>query len=157
MGLDAAVYCNCYEAGRLRTPPPPSASVSVWEDGSLYCINKEALKEFDEWLENDDCEHEGGIALAHYLGNTTRTGLVREELRKFANDFPMILDKVIGSGIHCGDYIRLDEIESLREEVDHLGAIHSAETRREQVLCYFEEQMNELIACSLQMKKPVAF
>jgi hypothetical protein len=157
MGLDATVYCNCYETGRLRTPPPPSASVYVYEDGSLACGNVEAEKEFDEWLENGACEHKGGVAIGHYLGNLTRVGLVREGLREYADTFPMMLGKVVYNGVHCGDYIGLDEIERLREEVLRLESIHSAEPRHERALRYFEEQMHELIACALQMKKPIAF
>ena len=37
MGLDAFVFCNCYEKGKLREPPPRPGLVFVTENGSLDC------------------------------------------------------------------------------------------------------------------------
>lgn len=36
MGLDATVYCDCFETGRLKELPP-NPSVFVSDDGSLDC------------------------------------------------------------------------------------------------------------------------
>jgi hypothetical protein len=87
MGLNAAVYCNCYETGRLRTPPPKSASVYVAEDGGLACRDVEHFAEFDEWLESDACEHKRREALCHYIGNLALVAFLRAELGKSADAF----------------------------------------------------------------------
>jgi hypothetical protein len=41
MGLDAVVYCDCYERGRVRGPPPQPESVYVDANGQV-CLQWEA-------------------------------------------------------------------------------------------------------------------
>jgi hypothetical protein len=37
MSLGPYVHCDCFERGRLRSPPPPSCREPVREDESLDC------------------------------------------------------------------------------------------------------------------------
>jgi hypothetical protein len=111
MSLDATVYCNCFENRRLRVPPPfPTVTVSL--DGSLELVseNLEQLMAFDEWLLNRACEHRNGILLHYRLGNLNLTGALREELGRDRESFPVLLNSVLYSGTHAGDYLNLDQV-----------------------------------------------
>lgn len=157
MGIDAHVNCNCYEEGKLLTLPPYPEIVCVEENGELACRDLNQFSEFDEWLENHACEHRGGVALHYYLGNISLVAFLRKELEKNPDDFPQILAKVIYNGIHAGDYIPVDEVKVMQEEVARLSAVHSEDSEDEKILRNFEKQMTELVQCSLQMKKPIVF
>jgi hypothetical protein len=77
MGLDATVYCNCFEMGMLREPPPCPDIVHVTPDGSLDCKSDDldTLLSFDRWLLERACEHENGILLHHRIGNLALVGV----------------------------------------------------------------------------------
>ncbi len=67
MGLDAHVFCDCYERGLLLSAPPPGCSLSVGEDGGLLC-NSDDLEvqiAFDKWLGSEACEHLNGYLVSH--------------------------------------------------------------------------------------------
>ena len=70
MGLDATVYCACFETGLLKEPPPCS-QIFVTDGGSLECHSEdlETLLAFDEWVNHRACNHPGGILLHHRIGN----------------------------------------------------------------------------------------
>jgi hypothetical protein len=78
-------------------------------------------------------------------------------LSKTAGDFQLILAKVIYSEAHTGDYVTGAQVEALRTEVGKMQNIHAASPEDEKILRTFERQMRELIACSLEMKKPIVF
>ena len=80
MGLDAVVYCDCFEAGKLNSPPPVPALVFVASDRSLDCKSKnlEELLAFDRWRKGA-CAHEDGILLHHFIGNVALVGLLHSE------------------------------------------------------------------------------
>ena len=102
MGLDATVYCDCFERGRLRTPPLPQWNVYVDESGERFC-DTDSLDEdlaFDVW-NLTACEHDRGAFLHQYLGNTTRVGLVRAALSRHAEWFPILLSRVVYDGVHA--------------------------------------------------------
>ena len=70
MGLDAFVFCDCFEKARLREQPPRPELVFVTENGSLDCKSDdpETLEEFDIWILDRTCEHEEGILTGFYVG-----------------------------------------------------------------------------------------
>ena len=122
MGLDAAVYCNCFESGKLKEPPPCPTLISIAPDGSLDCRSEEldTLLEFDQWLLNRACEHGNGILLHHRIGNMAQVALLRNELNREAEKFPVLLGKVLYNGTHGGDYLSLDDVKELQGELNHL-------------------------------------
>ena len=71
MGLDAAVYCDCFERGRLQSPPPPGCTLAVAPDGSLLCGSDDLDVQlaFDRWRQSEACEHEDGYLVSHWIGN----------------------------------------------------------------------------------------
>ncbi len=158
MGLDATVYCDCFECGRLRTPPLPQWNVYVDSSGARFSRTENLDKDLacDQW-NTTACEHKNGVLLHRYLGNITRVGLVRESLSGHAASFPIILGKVVYSGTHAGDFLSVDQVESLRPELDALTEVRPGNERQAQCVCDFEEQLKELVAASLQVRKPISF
>src|SRR5678816_451352 len=99
MGLDAFVFCDCYEKGRLRESPPTGVTLRVEPDGSLGREHDDGTLEsdhaWDTWREQRACDHGGGILLRHRLGNIALVGLLRAELHREADRFPILATKVV--------------------------------------------------------------
>jgi hypothetical protein len=92
---------------------------------------------FDQWRQTRACEHEDGILVHHYIGNIALVGFLRNELQRASDQFPMILEKVLYNGTHCGDFIAVADLPRLRSEVVALREIHCAEPGTEQCLRSF--------------------
>lgn len=158
MGLDASVYCDCFERGRLRTPPDPSWGVHVDSDGSRAPATNDLDQQiaFDAWNRHA-CEHRDGRVIHHRLGNIATIGRIRHLLSPNAGRLPVITAKVIYSGFHAGDSLELEDVERLRGEIAVLSEIHHPKRRNEQFLRQFERQLRELAECSLLVRKPIVF
>lgn len=159
MGLDAAVYCDCYESGRLLSPPRPEWRIKVMGDGSLDCPDDtlEVQMAFDLWLRDQACAHENGILLSHYIGNIDWVAWLRDRLSKTPTRFPMILSQVIHNGTHCGDFIPYPDVLRLRPELKELAATHCDDPGEDKVLREFESQLGELVEAASLVHKPIAF
>jgi len=81
MGLDAFVFCDCYEKGRLKRKPPNPDLVYVLPNGDLGCRSEasKVLERFDNWRENA-CKHEAGMVARDYHGNEALIDSIRDEL-----------------------------------------------------------------------------
>lgn len=159
MGLDARVYCNCFETGKLKEIPSYIDEVFVESYGCLNTKRKdlEFLFEFDQWTYNRACGHENGVLIHHRIGNITRVANLRENLSDQAEKFPIILKNILYSGTHCGDFLSLDEVKSLEKEIEYLkDLVFSDETDRDRV-DYFRQQLEELTKSALEMGKPISF
>src|SRR5690349_13046399 len=110
MGLDAAVYCNCYKTGQVKSQPPYANLVEVDISGGTYIKtdNNDKYFEFEEW-KTDACAHEGMELIHRRLGNISGIGHARTYIEKLAANkgysFPVLLTKVIYSGSHAGDHL----------------------------------------------------
>ncbi len=161
MSLDACVYCDCYEKGRLRERPPVGVSLRVEPDGSLGRGRDEGTLEadlaWDQWRGQLACEHPSGILLHHRLGNISLIGLLRSELQREAARFPILLTKVLYSGSHAGDYLAVQEVPALQREIEALAHFRCTTREAEGFLSDFRLQMAELAAASLSVSKPIVF
>lgn len=159
MGLDARVYCNCFERGRLRTPPRADFDVYVDEQGSLECRNSDpdTQCEFDAWRANHACEHESVTLLHHRIGNISLVGLLRAELNRQPDEFPIILNKVVYSGSHCCDFLTVDQVRVLRNELPALKLFRCSNTHAQALMDDFYVQISELVQCALDVNKPIVF
>ncbi len=157
MGLDAAVYCDCFEIGRLKELPPDLALVYVRANGSLDCRSKnaEVLSAFDAWLQKRACEHEEGVLVSHWIGNATHVGLLRGELEKDAKKFSVLLEKVLYSGTHTGDYLSGKEIFELQNELKVLAKFAARDKDTQSFIDEFRMQIVELADAALSVKKPI--
>ncbi|MCU0786152.1 MAG: hypothetical protein MUF81_19310 [Verrucomicrobia bacterium] len=161
MGLDAVVYCDCCEKGRLLEPPPLGASLRVAPDGSIErepdAESLEADLAFDQWREQSACEHAGGVLLHHYLGNISLIGSLRSELQREAERFPLLLTRVLYSGTHAGDYLALDIIPALQRELESLAVFRCSTQEAAGFIAEFRAQMSSLAATALSVGKPITF
>jgi hypothetical protein len=161
MGLDAFVFCDCHEKGRLRTPPPAGVSLKLEADGSLGRVSDDGTIEsdlsWDDWRERRACEHAGGILLHHRLGNISLIGLLRSELQREPSRFPILLTQVVYNGSHGGDYIAVETIPALQRELELLGEFRSSTREAAGFMAQFHAQMSELAATARTITKPIAF
>lgn len=159
MGLDAGVYCDCFERGRLKCPPPAGCSLSVDVSGMLLCGSDdlEVQIAFDDWLEHRACEHEHGWFIQHHLGNIGQIARLRHALELAPKRFPLLLEKVIWSGSHCGDFVPAEEVHLLRPELRSLARFKCEDPDVAEDLKLFRMQMNELIRVAIKLGRPIAF
>lgn len=158
MGLDATVYCNCFETGRIKEPPP-CLTVSVSSDGSLACRSKDldTVLAFDQWLLHRACEHPNGILLHHRIGNLAQIGFLRNELEKEGEMFSILLAKVLYSGAHSGDYLSLEDVRAARTELERLDNLVCSSEEQQADVESFRRRMIELAEVSLRVAKPITF
>ena len=158
MGLDATVYCNCFERGLLKEPPPCS-SVFVSNDGSLACRSEDldTLLTFDEWRSHRACDHPSGILLHHRIGNLAQVALIRSELGRDEKIFPILISKVVHSDTHAGGHLTLDDIAALEVELDRLDSFVCSAQPNQEYIDLFRQQMIELVDTAKRVSKPISF
>lgn len=150
MGLDAFVFCNCYETGKVKTPPPQPELVYVDAasgEVSIRCQEPGADPFlFDQWLLSA-CEHGPRMHCLcfHHLGNIAHIGFLRDLFRKAPDRFPTLLSKVVFDGTHSGDMLSLSEVEDVANEMSAVRALHCATASDEAILREFEVNMMELV------------
>lgn len=159
MGLDACVYCNCFETGKLRQQPPLPDRVFVMDDGSLdyRCDDLEQTMLFDRWLLEEACEHRNGWLLLHHLGNMSLIAFVRDQLHRQAERFPILLEKVVYSGIHGGDWLAFGEVVQLEKEVSQLQTFVVDDPKEQHWIDEFRDKLVELIDAAKSVRKPISF
>jgi len=158
MGLDAFVFCDCYEKGSLKRKPPDPDLVYVLPNGDLACRSEDSkvLKRFDRWRENA-CEHEAGLVAGDWLGNASLIGSIRNELSRRSRDFPTLLKRVVYSGTHCGDHLTLKLIAKLQMELDRLKTLRSGNKELDRGIQRLRRQLQKLVHASLKIGKTIAF
>jgi len=158
MGLDATIYCDCFEQGRLRVAPPSEWKVYVDADGGRNAPTKSLEEDvtFDKW--NDSAsEHDRGILLHHRIGSIGEVALLRKVLSRQEDRFPMIFSRVIYDGMHAGDLITADQIPAIEPELRALSDFHSDTAVEEEYIRHFESQLRELVSAAIRLKKPISF
>jgi hypothetical protein len=161
MSLDACVYCDCFEKGRLREPPPVGVALRLEPDGSLGREHDDGKLEsdlaWDQWRERLACEHPGGALLRHHLGNISLIGFLRSELQRAPFRFPILLTKVLYSGSHAGDYLTVERVPALQRELEDLANFRCNTREADGFMFEFRRQMSELVVASLSVSKPIVF
>lgn len=158
MGLDATVYCDCFERGSLRSQPDPAWRVYVDSNGKRECGSQDIdhCLAFDKW-DRSACDHEYGVLVSHYIGNMALVAFYRHVLSQQADVFPLLLAKVLYSGIHCGDFLPPADVMAIRDEVKRLRKVHVQAPRDEDFLRDFENQLRDLVDCAIRFGKPISF
>ncbi|HEY9785842.1 MAG TPA: hypothetical protein V6D17_10605 [Candidatus Obscuribacterales bacterium] len=126
MGLDARVYCDCWEKGAVLSPPPNAELVVVDEAGMPQTregVSGDDFFAFENWALTA-CPHQSFILLHKRLGNISLIAVIRQIVSLLRSDpaahCPVLWNKVIYNGIHCGDYLATEEVEALSAELEAL-------------------------------------
>lgn len=165
MGLDAWVWCNCVETGQLVTPHPFPELLIVHESGApeINSDDIEKVTAHDEWMYGSPCRHEDCTLLHHRIGNMSLVAGLRKAVSDLSDDaaaeYPVLWSEVIYSGIHCGDWLKVEEVKELKTELDRLGSrdLTQIDAEDAQFLRGFLQRIDELIEASLSVNKPIVF
>ena len=124
MGLDAWVHCNCVREGKaLPHPFPELFAFDETGEPTLKSDGDINLKlTHDKWY-RDSCPHSGYL-LEKRLGNMATVAYVRNFLADNSpNNFPLLLERVVYSGTHTGDWITVSDCAQLLTETRRLQGL----------------------------------
>jgi len=141
MGLDAYVYRN-----PANLPfDPASPGVSIDPETGLIDLEGEMYQ----------FKHEV-VALHHRLGNMAAISQLRSEIHLVAQDrAPILMEKVVYEGAHCGDYIPLSQMDLLEQELELLA--ETSDGSRSAILEQFIHEMIELVSAARTERNPIYF
>jgi hypothetical protein len=153
MGLDAHVRCNCIKNGLASAHPFP-ALLAYDENDEPYLKQEGTLEQsiqHDRWLKSS-CPH--GCVLVHKrIGNIAMAAFLRERLGDIGETrFPVLLQRVLYNGTHCGDAIGARRVPDLAAELRILAGMHLPNE-----LGDFLSTMKELCDASLATGNPIVF
>jgi hypothetical protein len=161
MGLDARVYCNCYEIGKVKTPPPQPDLVYIDPSSGEVSLRWEKdgadQDRFFEWLSSAWELGPSGHLVYHRLGNIALICFLRELFQQTPERFPILLSKVVNNGIHGGDFLTLPDVEQLAAEMLEVHALHCSDDSYEALLREFEQQILELVHGARSVSRPIVF
>lgn len=128
MGLDAWVYSNCVKEGKaLPHPFPQLLAFDETGEATLKSggeISLELWTTHDKWY-RDSCPHSGQL-IEKRLGNIALIAHVRGFLEdNSANDFPLLLGRVVYNSVHSGNWIPARDTPRLMNEVKKLQSLTS--------------------------------
>ena len=86
--------------------------------------------------------------------------ILRSELQRDADSFPILLTKVVYNGMHGGDYLTLSDlsdIENLATELERLDRFVCSTKHNQEYVDWFRQQMSELVAAARRVGKPISF
>jgi len=87
------------------------------------------------------------------LGNITGIAYVRGFLENNSqNDFPLLLERVVYNGTHCGDRIAAPDVPQWMEETRKLQSLAS-----DPIILEFTNHMAELAKASFATGNPIVF
>jgi hypothetical protein len=158
MGLDAFVFCDCYEKGRIKRSPTEFGSLYVTSNGSLESRRQDPdlLERFDAWREHA-CRHEQGMIAGDWLGNAGFIEWLHGAFWPIRKLFPVLVGKVIYSGTHCGDHLTLRDVNRLAVELDRLKSYRISDKSLDKDLQRLRQKLQKLVRVALKIKKPIAF
>jgi len=155
MGLDASVRCNCIKEGKARPHPfPELLTCDEAGEPTLKGNRNTNLKlwlKHEEWY-RDSCPHSGYLVKKR-LGNMASVACVRGFLENHAPDrFPLLLERVVYSGTHSGDWVAVSDVPQLLTETRRLQGLTS-----DPLILRFTNDVVELAEASISTGNPIVF
>jgi hypothetical protein len=159
MGLDASVRCNCIKEGKaLPHPFPELLAFDELEEPTLKSARDADLSlwvKHDDWY-RDSCPHSGYLVKKR-VGNMGSAAYVRAYVREFLegnspNNFPLLLERVIYSGTHSGDWIAASDVPELLTETRRLRGLTD-----DPLIIQFTNDVCELAEASIATGNPIVF
>jgi hypothetical protein len=127
-------------------------------NGEVTCNppDDSAWHAFTAWKLAKACLHQGMILVRHRLGNESSIEQIRAELAKQARTIPILLNQVVYSGTHTCDWLPLQALPALTEELKNLEPGPSQNSSAD-TLRIFKIQMAELVIAAQLAHKPICF
>ena len=160
MSLNAVVYCDCVEQGRVTIPHPRPDLLFIDETGSPGISSDDPgdIEAHDRWESLRPCEHERFWLIERWLGNIslieTIRSLLKQQSSNPARDYPVLFSKVIYEDSHSGDFLTTDAVQHLSDEVSRLSKLVNADNTTQ---VEFLRKLTDLIRASLSVNKPISF
>lgn len=155
MGLNGSVHCNCIKEG--KAPPHPFPELLAFDETGEPTLMREGQIDLNLWLAHDkwyrnSCPHSGYV-IERRLGNIAQVGHLREFLeRNSANQFPLLIERVVYSGAHSGDWIAANVVPQLLAETRRLQGLTS-----DPLILQFANDVAELAEASIATGNPIVF
>lgn len=163
MSLNAVVYCDCIEKGRVTIPHPRPDLLFIDEKGAPDISSTDPLEieAHDRWESLRPCQHEHFWLIEHWLGNVSLIGSIRALLQQYSSDpageYPVLWSKVIYDGSHSGDFLTVDAVRELSDEMDRLSSVEHLPTSDTSPLVELLRKLDDLARASQSVNKPISF
>lgn len=163
MGINAVVYCDDVEKGRLRIPHPLPHLLFIDETGcpNISSDNPQDIYLHDQWEGKSPCPHKHFWLVERWLGNASLIDRIRELVERVAEEplleYPILWSKVIYNGLHSGDFLRIEEVSHLDNELNRLRKVESISGDDQILFNDFLSKLEDLVRASLSVKKPITF
>lgn len=157
MALDAFVYCDCFETDNLRCNPPGGLKLSVAPNGDVTCSapTEREWFAFAAWKLEKACSHPSMILKHFRLGTSQEIDQLRAQLEnKERSRFPILLGKILYSGTHTCDWLPVQILPQLTEELKALNGTPALES---EAILQLKIQLAELVIAAQMMNKPICF
>jgi hypothetical protein len=158
MKLQAYVFCNCYEQGRLKRQPQNPKIVAVLPNGDLgyYRATREQHAAFVAWRSHA-CRHPEGVVTGGQLCYRLPREVLHRAMSPHSRAFPIFIRKVLGCKPHTrNSHLTLKQVEKLQVELARLKNFHLADRKLDRELRCFYGQMRQLVRAALKFHKPIA-
>lgn len=162
MSLNAVVYCDCVEKGRLRTPHPRPELLFIDERGApdISSNDPRDIEAHDRWESLGPCQHRQFWLIERWLGDISLIGSIRDLISHLSSDpaqeYPVLWSKVIYDGSHSGDFVPSNAVPQLSDEVDRLKRIEKHQVDKTALLELLRK-LEELVQASGSVHKPISF
>jgi hypothetical protein len=140
MGLDAVVYRN---RQHLQLELDETAGQLIPETGEVYFESDEISRKYLHKRH----------AVKHRLGNLAEIAALRSEVTQFGAPKDILLEKVLYSGSHSGDFIPLELLPLLSAEIKSIYNSSGASSE----LLEFLGSMEDLIRAAKDEGNPIVF
>jgi hypothetical protein len=155
MGLDAWVRCNCIKEG--NAPPHPFPEFLAFDETGEPILRGDGDIDLKLWLKHDkwyrdSCPHSGYL-IEKRLGNITAIAYVRGFLENnSSHGFKLLLERVVYSGSHSGDWVAASDVPQLLTEVRRLQGLTD-----DPIILQFTNDVVELAEASIATGNPIVF
>lgn len=173
LGLDALVYCDCVEKGLLRKQHPFPDLLTIDETGYPDIATKmnEITLLHKQWIMSKPCIHQDFILVFERLGNVATIDFIRATISRIIEycniDCQIVWNKVVYSSIHSGDYLSINDVVKLDQEITQMFSIIRMDEkmhnkiipneRDRRIYLKFFDSLKILTETSLKISKPIVF
>lgn len=143
MGLTIAVYDT--KENLLKKYPINDTMLNIDEETGEVYINDTS---------NGNIKI-NNIIIEKKLGNISRINMLNDEFRKLLKNNSIILSKILYNGSHCGDVIKINDFEILKNEINLVKKNIFQSTKIE--IISFLDTLLEVIKIAERYNKPIVF